>query len=165
MNRTDAALLVLRVPFGASLAWHGLNKVRGGIAGTAGWFASIGFRWPRLQAVLAAGTEIIAGLLLVLGLVTGPASAAMIALMVVAIATVHWKVGYFIFLPNGGWEYCGSIIVVGAVISLMGPGRGSVDEVLGAPWANGAWWILVGVGGAVLHLALTWRPSPAPTGE
>lgn len=159
MDRIDIALLLLRLVFGVSIALHGLNKFRSGITGTAAWFASIGFRWARRQAITAATTEIVAGILLVLGLLDGPAVAALIALMVVAIATVHWKVGFFIFLPNGGWEYCASIAAVGAALALTGPGRVAVDETIGSGWTSGPWWIVVGVAAALCHLSVCWRPS------
>ena len=163
MERTDTALLLVRIAFGLSMSWHGVNKVRSGIAGTAGWFGSIGMRWPGAQARVAAATEIAAGLLLAAGLLTGAASAAFIALMLVAIVTVHWKVGYFIFLPNGGWEYCASIAVVGAAIAIAGPGAASLDRAWSVRWMSGPSWIVIGVCAAVCHLALSWRPSSSST--
>jgi len=106
------------------MAWHGLNKVRGprGIAGTAGWFGSIGMRSPMLNARLAATTEIAAGVALAAGLATPIAAAAIVGMMTVAIITVHWKVGYFVFLPNQGWEYCAAIAVSAAAVALVGAG-------------------------------------------
>ena len=71
MQQVDLALLVLRVVFGVFLACHGINKVKGGLAGTARWFGGIGMKWPKWQARIAASTEIGAGLLFALGLLTG----------------------------------------------------------------------------------------------
>ena len=70
MQQVDLALLVLRVVFGVFLACHGINKVKGGLAGTARWFGGIGMKWPKWQARIAASTEIGAGLLFALGLLT-----------------------------------------------------------------------------------------------
>ena len=55
--------------FGVGLAAHGYNKIFGGgkLKGTAGWFGSIGMKWPKWQARLAAATEIGAGLLFAAG--------------------------------------------------------------------------------------------------
>ena len=50
VNQFDLGLLVLRAVFGLFLAYHGYNKFfgPGGLTGTAGWFGSIGMRWPTL---------------------------------------------------------------------------------------------------------------------
>ena len=61
VQSANLSLFLLRVVFGTFLVAHGVNKVKGGIRGTAGWFGSIGMRWPLAQAVLAAATEIGAG--------------------------------------------------------------------------------------------------------
>ena len=160
MTRIDYAVFLLRVVFGLSMAYHGLNKVRGnGLQGTANWFGSIGMKNPRIQAILAASTEIASGLFLVAGLMTPVACSAFIALMIVAIWTVHWKVGYFIFLPNGGWEYCASILVVAAAIGLIGPGRLSIDHHIDIPSWLGLFVLPVGISLAMCHLALTFRPN------
>lgn len=164
MDSTDTALLILRSVFGLFLALHGVNKVRNGLSGTAGWFASIGMRRPRLQARAAVVTEIGGGLLFAFGLLTPVAAAMIIGTMLVAIVTVHWRVGFFIFLPGGGWEYCASIAAVAAAVATAGPGNASLDHATGihagAAWGVAA--VLVGALGAALHLALTWRrPGPS----
>ena len=162
--RFDVALVVLRVIFGLFLAYHGYNKLKGGIGGTVGWFRSIGFKWPALQARLAASTEIGAGLLMAAGLLTPLAAAGMIGVMVVAIVVAHWKVGFFIFLPDQGWEYCASIAVTAWVIATVGPGRFSLDRAFDLEWSG--WWgaaiaAALGIGGAVVQLLVCYRP-PAP---
>src|SRR6187549_3837397 len=96
----DSGLLLARVVFGLLMAAHGSQKLFGwfggyGIAGTGGYFESLGFRPGRLFAAAAGGTEFIGGLLVAFGLL-GPLGPAMIiATMVVAIATVHWAHGVF----------------------------------------------------------------------
>jgi putative oxidoreductase len=162
MTKFDVALLLLRVSFGLSMAYHGLNKVRGnGLSGTATWFESIGMKRPRAQAVAAASTEIIGGLLLLFGLATPLACVMFVSLMIVAIWTVHWKVGYFIFLPNGGWEYCASIAAVATAIGLLGPGEISLDASLGISDSWGVFALPIGIIFAVCHVALTYRPKMA----
>ena len=163
MDRTDLALLVIRSVFGVFMLLHGVNKIRSGLDGTAGWFGSIGMRRPALQARTAAWTEIAAGALFAVGLLTPLAAAAIISLMCVAIITVHLKVGFFIFLPGGGWEYCASIAAVAAAVAVAGPGRASLDDLLG--WTTnplvGGLAIVVGLAVAAGHLALSWRPGDA----
>ena len=44
----DTGLLILRVVLGLTMAAHGYNKFfgKGGLAGTAGWFDSMGMKPP-----------------------------------------------------------------------------------------------------------------------
>lgn len=151
-------MAILRGSVGASIAYHGINKARS-ISGTTSWFKSIGMKWPKYQALVAAATEIIAGALLILGLATPLSCIAVIALMFVAIATVHARVGYFIFLPNGGWEYCASIIAVTTAIALTGPGSLSIDKAWNINQSLGFVALPIGLICAMCHLALCWRPQ------
>ena len=168
MNHADFGLLVLRVVFGLFLAYHGYNKVfgPGGLKGTTGWFGSIGMRWPRWQARAAAATEIGCGVLFAAGLLTPLAAAAMISLMLVAITVAHRKNGFFIFKEGQGWEYCASIAVAAFGVASIGPGRASLDHAIGWDWQSWAGAVIaaaVGVGGAALHLGVSYRPPrPAP---
>lgn len=159
----DIALLVLRGYFGVTLALHGWNKVRSrsAVAGTAGWFASIGMRNGRVAAVLAAGTEITAGIALAVGLLTPLAAAATIGVMVVATVVAHAKNGFFIFRPGQGWEYTGAFIAVAAGIAGTGPGRYSLDSAFGVtinPWLSFLGAVGIGVIGAGVQLLIMWRP-------
>ncbi len=162
MPRFDAAVLLVRVVFGLSLAYHGYNKFfgPGGLTGTAGWFGGVGMRWPRWQARLAATTEVGAGLLFAAGLLTPLAAAGMIGLMTVAIVVVHWKVGFFIFKPDQGWEYCAAIATVALAVGTVGPGRWSLDHAFGIEISG--WWggviALCGVLAALAQLAISYRP-------
>ena len=62
-------LVILRVAVGIIMLAHGINHIfRGGkIAGTAGWFSSLGMKPGILHAWLASLTEVGAGAMLVLG--------------------------------------------------------------------------------------------------
>jgi putative oxidoreductase len=160
----DLGLLVIRGVFGLSLAAHGLNKIRGGggLDGTAGWFGSIGMRWPRVQARLAAGTEIGAGLLFAVGLLTPLAAGAMISLMLVAWAVAHRTTGFFIFNQGQGWEYVAAIAAAAFGVGAAGAGSVSLDHALDLHTSD--WWGpiiagVVGVGGGLLHLAVSYRPT------
>jgi len=163
-DQTNLGLLILRLCLGLFLAYHGYNKIfgKGGLSGTAGWFGSIGFKWPKWQARLAASTEIGAGLLLALGLLTPLAGAGVIGVMLVAIIVAHWKVGFFIFLPNQGWEYCATIALGALAIGTMGPGHWSLDHALDISydgWNGLLVTAIVGVGGALLQLLVSYRPQ------
>jgi putative oxidoreductase len=167
MNQTaaDFALLLLRSGLGVVVLAHGLNHIFGGgkIAGTAGWFGSLGMRPPLLQAWLASLTEVGAGVLLILGLLTPFACAATIGVMVVAWAINHRGNGFFIFRPGEGWEYVMTLALHGVAVGGLGPGRWSLDHAVGiADELDG--WIGLGIAaiggaaGAAALLALCWRP-------
>ncbi|CAB4716596.1 MAG: DoxX family membrane protein [Actinobacteria bacterium] len=163
-DQSNLALLVLRLVLGLFLAYHGYNKFFGGgrITGTARWFASIGFRAPSLQALLAATTEVGAGVLLAAGLLTPLAAAAVIAVMIVAIVSSHWKVGFFIFKDGGGWEYCASIAVAAFAIGTIGAGEWSLDHALDIGfhgWVGAIVTGAVGIGGALAQLLVFYRPK------
>jgi putative oxidoreductase len=167
---TAFALLALRVSLGAMITAHGLNHIFGGgkLAGTAGWFESLGMRPGRLNALAATATELTSGALLLVGLFTPVAAAELIALMTVAIVTVHRKNGYFIFRPGQGIEYCFTIAVVAGVVGALGPGRWSLDHALGIWRYTRFQGLLIAVGlgvvGAAVQLLAVWRPpKPTPT--
>ena len=167
-DQTNFGLLILRLCLGLFLAYHGYNKVfgSGGLKGTASWFGSIGFKWPTWQARLGASTEIGAGLLLALGLLTPLAAAGVIGVMVVAIIVAHWKVGFFVFLPNQGWEYCATIAIGALAIGTMGPGQWSLDHAIdfGVEGWNGLIaTAVIGIGGALLQLLICYRPARPST--
>lgn len=168
MDQYNFATLVLRLVFGLFMMAHGYNKVFGpnGLTGTTRWFGSMGMKWPKWQARLAASTELGAGFLFAVGLLTPLAAGGLIALMVVAIYTVHWKIGFFVFRPNQGWEYCASIIAAAFAVAVLGPGEWSLDHALDITWdgwTGGIIAAVVGVGGAALQLAVSYRPAPAAT--
>jgi putative oxidoreductase len=105
-----------------------------------------------------------AGVLLAAGLLTPLAAAGIIGVMVVAIVVAHWKVGFFVFLPNQGWEYCASIAVAAWAIATVGPGRYSLDHVFGwvgepTAWTGAIVAAVLGVGAAVGQLLVSYRPE------
>lgn len=161
----NIVLLVVRLFLGLMIFSHGYRKVfKGGkIAGTAGWFDSIGMKPGKLNAWAAASTEIGVGILLVLGLLTTLAAAGLVALMVVAIITVHGRNGFFVTNPGGGYEYCLAIAVASLVPGALGAGRYSLDDA----WHVFSHWshttgllvtVVLGVGGALLQVGAFYRP-------
>ncbi|HEY1971597.1 MAG TPA: DoxX family protein [Pseudonocardia sp.] len=163
----DAGLLLLRVVTGLTLAAHGYQKFFSGgrIAGTAAWFDSMGMRPGRLHALAAATTEIGAGLLLALGLLTSLTGAAFVALMLVAAYTVHRANGFF--SVRSGWEYNLILAVIGATLGITGAGTYSLDHLLGIDWVfSGAWGALISIVGGLVagigQLMVFYRP-PAPS--
>jgi putative oxidoreductase len=171
MSDADAfnlALLVLRTACGAVMLAHGINHIFGGgrIAGTGRWFESLGMRPGWLHAWLASLTEVGAGALLVLGLLTPFAAAGVLGVMLVAWIVNHRGNGFFIFRPGEGWEYVMTLTAVGLAIGTLGPGEWSLDEAVGLDTLAGTPGLLItalaGGGGAATLLAVFWRPVPAP---
>jgi putative oxidoreductase len=126
-------LLIIRLVFGLTLAAYGTQKLLGwfggyGLAGTAGFFDSIGIKPGRTMAFLAGAAEICGGLLFALGLLTPLAAAIMTVTMLVAIFTVTGKKGYWI--TASGCEYNVAIIVVAVGVALAGPGSLALDAPL-----------------------------------
>lgn len=133
----------------------------GKIKGTAGWFHSLGMKPGRLYAYAAATTELGVGALISLGLLTPLASAGLIALMTVAIVTVHRKNGCFNFRQGQGVEYTVGIAVM-ALVPSAAPGRYSLDHVWHVPHWTATTSVLVtravGLGGAAAQLVTFFRP-------
>lgn len=163
-DAVNLALLGLRLILGAVMLAHGINHIIGGgkIAGTAGWFESLGMKPGRLHAWLASLTEVGAGALLLVGLLTPLAAAGVLGVMVVALVTNHLKNGFFIFRPGEGYEYVLTLAVVSVCLAMLGPGEWSLDHAADltdlAGW-TGLWIVLgAGAGGAAALLAVFWRP-------
>jgi putative oxidoreductase len=156
-------VLLVRVVLGAIMIAHGVNHWRGGgrIEGTARWFGGLGLRHGTLQAWLSVLTEVGAGVLVVAGLLTSLACAAVISVMLVAGLLAHRPNGFFVF--KDGYEYVLTLAVVALALAVLGPGRLSLDhasdiEVTG--WAGGGIALGVAVGATAGLLAVFWRPRP-----
>jgi putative oxidoreductase len=160
----SAGLLILRVMVGIVMVAHGYNHIfRGGrIKGTAGWFESLGMKPGILHAWLASLTELGAGAMLIFGLFTPLAAAGVVGVMLVALITNHIKNGFFIFRPGEGYEYVLTLCVVGLSIAALPAGRFSIDHAIDLDWTG---WTglaiaaIAGGGGALLLLAVFWRPA------
>lgn len=156
-------MLVIRACAGVAMAAHGYQKFfKGGkITGTAKWFDSMGMRPGKLNAIMAASTEIGAGLLFAAGLLTSFAAMAIVALMFVAGYTVHWKNGFM--SVNNGIELNFVYATLAIGVAAVGAGQYSVDDWLGIVEDLDGWTGLViaavgGVGAGMAQLATFYRP-------
>jgi len=154
----DTGILIARLVVGLVMAAHGSQKLFGwfggyGIAGTGGFLESLGFRPGRLFAMAAGASEVMGGLLVALGLF-GPLGPAMIiAVMIVAIVTVHW---HGLFAQNNGFELPLLYVAAAAAIALIGNGAYSLDAALGLSWRPEVVWtvLTLGVVGGFANLAV-----------
>jgi putative oxidoreductase len=123
----NAALLALRVVVGVTFLLHGLDKL-GDLSATEQQFASFGIPAPALMAPFVGVTETLGGLLLIAGLATRLAGAALTVDMLVALATAHDELKFF--AGDGGIEV--ELLVAGAslALALAGAGRISLDDAL-----------------------------------
>lgn len=164
-TNVDLAALLLRVILGVVMFAHGYNHVFNGgkLPGVARWFASLGFRAPRLQAALASYTELGVAPLLIVGLLTPLAAAGAVGTMLVALIANHFKNGFFIFRKGEGYEYVLTLLVSALALASLGGGGWSVDHALEIAddidgWTGLAIAAGAGGGGGLLTLALFWRP-------
>ncbi len=144
----STGLLILRIVIGLLLVGHGTQKLFGwfggpGIAGTGGWFDSVGFRPGKAMAVVAGLGEAVGGLLLLLGLLTPLAAAIVMGTLLVAMST-HAANG--LWAANGGYELPLLFVTAAATFAFTGAGAYSLDEVLGLDFSAAAY----GIGAVVL---------------
>ena len=159
------ALLLVRVGVGLTMMAHGYNHWRGGgkIAGTGRWFSGLGLKYGVLQAWMSVVTELGAGFLLIVGLLTPLACAAVISVMMVAGLLAHRKNGFFVF--KDGYEYVLVLSVVCLALATLGPGGFSLDNALGSEitgWAGAGIALGVAVVATAGLLATFYRPAPRP---
>ncbi|WP_105405493.1 DoxX family protein [Neorhizobium sp. T7_12] len=120
---TDYGATLLRVSLGVMYLAHSiaLKLFTFGLAGTAGYFESIG-----LPGWLAYGTfaaEAVGGTMLVLGIYARWVAVALIPALLGAIIWAHGGNGWVFNAPNGGWEYPLYLIVLSIAQFLLGDGR------------------------------------------
>lgn len=120
----DVPSVIARVALGALLIHHGSTKVFGGVSGMAGHLASLGWPLATLQAYLAAYTEFLGGIFLVVGLFTRLSAAFNVGLFTIIVFIFHGAD------PFSDKEPGLMFLVLSLIVLLYGPGRLSVDRYL-----------------------------------
>lgn len=125
LNRLQPiGLLVLRCALGAIMVAHGYPKLfKGGMPADIQLVQSLGI--PGWMAYLSAGTECFGGLLLILGLITRLASAAICINMLVAILKVHLKNG---FTGQGNFQFPLALAAMAFALICFGAGPIAIDR-------------------------------------
>lgn len=160
MSAEAAGLLLIRIVVGLLFAGHGLQKLLGwfgggGLRATASMFDRGGLGPGRVTAPLGGAAELGGGLSLALGLLTPVGAIAVLVMMAGAVVAVHGRNG--LWNTNGGSEYNLVLGAIALALALIGPGRWSVDHVIG--WRLFGWrWaaaaIVVTLVAAVIEMAL-----------
>lgn len=124
-------LLAIRLFWGWQFFKSGLDKL-GDIDSIADYFATLGIPFPGINAYLAAGTEMIGGALLFIGLGTRLAALPLIFTMGVALLTAHREATLMLlddpikFIAQGPFTFMMACLT----LLIFGPGPISVDGVI-----------------------------------
>jgi putative oxidoreductase len=130
----------MRMLVGYGFMEHGLAKLTRGTDAFAGILQQLGVPLPHIAAWLTIGTELVGGLLLLLGAFVAWASIPMASVLLVAIATVHLPYGFssvrlLSVSASGarfgpvGYELDLLYLTALLVLALQGPGPLSVDNL------------------------------------
>jgi putative oxidoreductase len=126
----SAVLLALRLVYGGLFARTGWGKLMN-FERTRGFFESLGLPTPAFMVALVATTELVGGIVLVLGAGTRFAAAALTGVMVTAFATAHAAEAFqslSAFTEQAPYPF----LVATLVLLAFGAGRLSVDGWLRA---------------------------------
>jgi putative oxidoreductase len=166
----DTALLIARLFVGLGLAAHGAQKLfgwfgGGGVNKTGEFFVKLGWNQGRFFATGAGVGEFGGGILVALGFLGPFGPALMILVMLVAAFTVHIHNGFF--LAKNGWEVPMQYAMGALLLAFTGPGKYSVDYLLGLEWLSSprmAWVVIAAaVVIALINVALRRPPKAATT--
>ena len=159
------SLLLIRFAAGLLLMGHGAQKLVGigGGPGARKWTGAVGqmgFRPAALWAALSIGAELVGGFAIAIGFLTPLAAAILVSQLFVAIVKAHWSKG--LWITAGGYEYTLMLLVVVTAIGLGGPGRYSVDAVLGLDAVSAVIFVpLAAIAVIVDALVIHNAPKPA----
>ncbi|MFC0132646.1 GntR family transcriptional regulator [Massilia eurypsychrophila] len=126
----DTGKLVLRAALAIMLLFHGYAKVTGGIGFITGMLAKAGA--PAALGYLVYVGEVIAPLMILVGIFTRPAALVVAINMIVAVLLVHTS-EFFTIDKTGGWalELQGMFFFAAVAVALLGAGRYSLGGATG----------------------------------
>lgn len=125
----DFALLPPRLALGATMAYHGAQKLTPqGVEQHAGMFEQLGFK-PGKPFVIATGVaEMLAGATSILGIGTRIGALAALVTQGVAVAKVHASKGFA--NTKGGFEFNLALMAIALGLFAMGPGDASARHLV-----------------------------------
>jgi putative oxidoreductase len=121
----DHGKLLLRAVLAILLLFHGVSKLMGGIGFITGMLTKAGL--PGALGYLVYIGEVVAPLLILVGLFTRPAALVVAINMIVALLLVH-TAQFFTLNDQGGWalELQGMYLAGALAVALLGAGRYSI---------------------------------------
>ena len=123
----DVALLFLRLTLAYGFYGPAMEKVKH-FENIPTWFESLGIPFPLLNAYMAVATEVTGVILITLGLCTRIIAVPMIVIMIVAIATVHYKNGFA--CGHNGFEVPFYYMLMLITLIAFGAGKFSIDNFI-----------------------------------
>ena len=140
-------IAILRAVVGGLFIGHGLQKLKGwfggyGIEGTGGWMESVGLYPGKHHATAGGLAETAGGAMLVAGLGTPAATAALTSSMTVATLKVHGPNG--VWGQNNGYELPLVMTVALFAVTASGPGSFALDR---RDWGTG--WAIASLAGGI----------------
>ena len=131
-QQNDLAKLLLRATLAILILMHGVAKLVGGVGFVTGMLAKMGL--PPAVGYLVYVGEVLAPLLVLLGIWTRPAAAVIAVNMIVAVLLVHTG-QFFTRSSTGGWalELQAMFFIAALVVAMQGAGRYSLAG------GNGKW--------------------------
>jgi putative oxidoreductase len=129
-SRDDQGKLVLRIILAVLLLFHGVSKLIGGIGFITGMLEKAGL--PGVFGYLVYIGEVVAPLIILIGVFTRAAALVVAINMIVALLLVHTS-QFFTLNETGGWalELQGMYLGAAIVVALLGAGRYSVGGTAG----------------------------------
>jgi len=162
---SDIGLLILRLAVGGLLAGHGSQKLFGwfsgpGLKGIAGWLESMGLTPGTLWATAASTSEFGGGVLTTLGFLHPLGPLGTMGAMIMATAKAHW--GKPIWVAQEGAELPVINMASALALTLTGPGRFSLDHVLGIRLPRALVITIAIVEATMVAIGIASRPTPPP---
>jgi putative oxidoreductase len=134
-SRAPPAVVLIRLLVGTVFLAEGIQKFLFPDALGVGRFIKIGIPWPAVSAPFVGVVEIVGGLLVIVGLATRSAAAALVIDMLVAIATTKLpilaKSGFWAMAHEARTDW--SMLLGSLFLLIVGAGPSSLDARLAAP--------------------------------